>query len=421
MRVWSKWRAGARNTSAAWPYTMERTGEDSAEIVLYGDIVSERPTDWDGNPMEGQYIILSEFLKDLEQVEDVTRLTVRIHSAGGNAYDALAIHNRLKSMPAEVTVIVDGVAMSGGSLIMCAGDRVLVYPGTLIMIHNCRSFLFGGYNAAELRKIAENNDATDRTQAAIYQAKTGIDPQELLGMMEAETYMTGQEAIDKGFADELMEGSGMEVAASADRRTLYVGGRPIWTSVRKNGLPAAVPTVNPGAKAPVAIQKYRPAMTGKGGNRTMENTESRREASERTAQPEAEARAVTAAPAALSAAAEPTMAGAVQDVDPVQRERRRIQEIDALASLYDEETIQAAKYGEHACTAQEMAYRAAQKAAKQGRRFLEDIAEESRTSGAQQVGSAAAPGDVTDESMTPERLMAQGRADAKALEKKEEK
>ena len=80
--------------------------------------MSERPTDWDGKPIDGQYIILNEFMEDLKQVEDAAHLTIHIHSAGGNAYDAMAIHNRLKSLTAEVTVIVDGVAMSGGSLIM---------------------------------------------------------------------------------------------------------------------------------------------------------------------------------------------------------------------------------------------------------------------------------------------------------------
>lgn len=419
---------------AIQPYAMERTSDDSAEIVLYGDIVSSRPTDWWGDPIDGQYIILSEFLEDLKRVEDVAHLTVRIHSAGGNAYDAMVIHNRLQSMAAEVTVIVDGVAMSGGSLIMCAGDDVQVYPGSLVMIHKCWSFLFGGYNASELRKMADSNDAVDRSQAAIYQAKTGIDPQELMIMMEAETYMTGQEAVNKGFADELVEGSdGLEVAASADRRTLFAGGRPVWATTRKGGIPTIIPTVNPEASAPVAINTPKPTQTGRqnGGN-TMANTleELWKEnpvlaeqlmAEAQAAASASDAAATPAAPLAFtSATAAPTAPATEAPIDPVAAERDRIQEIDALAGLFDTETISAAKYGDTACTAQEMVYRAAQKAAKQGSKFLAALEADTGASGAQGVGAAVSTGgDGVGDNLTPAQLMAKGRADAKALIKTE--
>ncbi|WP_050697991.1 head maturation protease, ClpP-related [Anaeromassilibacillus senegalensis] len=442
MNFWSRLKAGARGAatpaageSITQPYTMERTGEDSAEIVLYGDIVSERPIDWrTGKPSEEAYIVLSEFLEDLKQVEDVARLTVRIHSVGGNAYDSLAIHNRLKSLNADITVIVDGVAMSGGSLIMCAGGKVQVYPSSLIMIHRCWAFIWGGYNAAELRKMADGYDAADRSQAAIYHIKTGIDTQELLDMMEAETYMTGQEAISKGFADELVEGSdGLEVAASADRRTLLVGGRPVWASTSKSGIPAAIPTVNPGNLVPIEINRHQPAQTGgQNGGNTMANTldELKTENPTLAEQLMAEARAAVsasgaAAPNASSpAATPPTDPASNPQTDPVAAERQRIQDIDVLAGIFDTETINAAKYGDTACTAQEMVYRAAQKASQQGRKFLAALEGDTAASGAQQVGAAAGDGgEGDDDTLTPAQLMAKGRADAKALTnpEKEEK
>ncbi|MCL2487770.1 MAG: Clp protease ClpP [Oscillospiraceae bacterium] len=225
------------------PYAFATGGDGVAEIELYGDIVSKRPVDWwTGEPIEGSFIILSDFLADLKKVETSKKLRIRIHSAGGNAYEALTIHNRLKEMSGkgvEIEVIVDGVAMSGGSLIMCAGDSVKVFPGSLVMIHCCWVFMFGGYNAAELRKAADSNDAVDRSQAAIYHAKTGLSLDELTGMLERETYMTGQEAIDSGFADEMVEGAALEIAASADRRTLFVGGMPVWSSLREGGIPTS--------------------------------------------------------------------------------------------------------------------------------------------------------------------------------------
>ena len=106
----------------------------------------------------------------------------------------------------------------------------------------------------------------------------------------------------------------------------------------------------------------------------------------------------------------------------VQAEQKRIQEIDAVASLYDAETVRAAKYGEHACTAQEMTYRAAQKAAQQGRRHLDNLESDYRASGAQGVPAASDPGQPPPKSeQTPEQRMTVARTEVKALFGKEEK
>jgi len=394
------------------PYTMSTTGDDSAEIVLYGDIVSEQPTDWFGDPIEGQFIILSQFLEDFKAIENVAHLTVRIHSVGGNAYDAMVIHNKLKSMAADVTVIVDGVAMSGGSLIMCAGDVVKVFPGSLVMIHKCWVFLFGGYNATEMRRMADSNDAVDRSQAAVYQAKTGMEETDLMAMMEKETYMTGQEAIDAGFADEFEEGAALAIAASADRRTLFVQGLPVWACTRKDGIPAAlnlpmVDTADPAVKT----NKTQPAQTGgnEGGKPMAANLEELRKENPALAdQLMAEAQA--------AASAEIEASG-----DAANAERQRIKEIDEISVLYSDELVQEAKYGENPCTAQELAFRAAQKQAKKGKSFLKGMEDDTKASGAQDIGAAPTEGDAIDEdNMSPEQKQAAGRAAAQAIKEKEE-
>ena len=107
---------------------------------------------------------------------------------------------------------------------------------------------------------------------------------------------------------------------------------------------------------------------------------------------------------------------------PAKAERLRIQEIDALAGLYDAETIQAAKYGENACTAQEMTYRAAQKAAQQGKQHLDNLESDYKASGAQGVPAASDPGQPPPKSeQTPEQRMTAARTEVKALFGKEEK
>lgn len=106
----------------------------------------------------------------------------------------------------------------------------------------------------------------------------------------------------------------------------------------------------------------------------------------------------------------------------VQAEQKRIQEIDAVASLYDAETVRAAKYGENACTAQEMTYRAAQAAAQKGKKFLSDLDDDTKASGAQGVPAAGDPGTPPPvEAQTPDQRMANARAEVKALFGKEEK
>ena len=111
--------------------------------------------------------------------------------------------------------------------------------------------------------------------------------------------------------------------------------------------------------------------------------------------------------------------------DLAQAERKRIQEIDALAGLFDAETINAAKYGDHLCTAQEMVYQAAQKASQQGRKFLAALEADTAASGVQDVVAANGAGsDVaggTGGPDSPQAVVAQAQADAKAFnERKKE-
>ena len=414
-------------------YAMASIDGENAEITMYGDIYEQQPTDWWGDPVEGQFITLSEFLDDLGQIASCKNITIRMDSYGGDAGVSNTIHNRLRELArngAKITCIVDGVAMSGGSLIMCACDTVKVNPSSLIMIHKCWGFFWGGYNADELREAAGQYDAWDKAQISIYKRKTGLTETVLSHMMSDTTYMTGKEAVEKGFADELIEDAKpLSIAASADGRCLFVHGRTIHLTPGMFA-PDSIPTVVSRATALDDGYKKKPATAGKqkGGNKPMAKNveELRKEYPEMIAQIEAEARAAATPPAAPAAETTPVAAGAVPASnadDAVKAERKRIQEIDALVSLYDADTISAAKYGEDACTAQEMAYRAAVKSAQQGKSYVADLETDTKASGAQKVG-AANGGEQPIGDLTPEQRMAKGRADAKAMrnpDTKEEK
>ncbi len=411
-------------------YTMMMLDGENAEITMYGEIVDAQPVNWwTGEPVEGSYIIQTEFLKDLEAIAGAKALTIRMDSVGGDAGVSILIHNRLRDLAAKRTklkCIVDGVAMSGGSLIMSACDEVEVNPSSIIMIHKCWSSLFGGYNSDELREIAARNDAWDKAQVSIYKRKCGLSDTVISNMMAKTTYMTGSEAVEKGFADRILEDAEpLDIAASADGRSLFVRGRPFHLTPGMFA-PDTIPTVTSGEPTPVETNTNQPAQTGDEGGKTMAKNleELRAENPELAEALLAEARAAVSASGAPATPAVLPAAPAVQDSapDPVKAERERIQEIDALAGLYDAETIQAAKYGEDACTAQEMAYRAAQKAARQGKQHLENLEADYKASGVQDIPAAGDPGTPPPKNQqTPEQRMAAARAEVKALFGKEEK
>lgn len=386
-------------------YAMASVDGHSAEITLYGDIYESQPTDWYGRPIEGQFVLLSEFLEDLKAIEGCQNIIVRMNSYGGDAGVSNVIHNRLRELSRKgvsTVCVVDGVAMSGGSLIMCSCDTVQVNPSSLIMIHKCWAFLFGGYNADEMRQMADENDTWDRMQIEIYKRKTGLPDDEILGMMKETTYMTGREAVEKGFADELIEDAEpVDIAASADGRALFVRGRQMHLAPGMFA-PDTIPTVDPEASATVETDKKQPEVTGsdEGGN-SMTTEELRAQYPEQVAEVEA---------AAVAAAADNT--DAINAA--VQAERERIAGIDAIASLFDDDTVNAAKYGEHACSAQEMAYRAAQSAQAQGRNFLNAMQADNQASGANDVNAAVAPQEEP-ETMSDADMMAAGEAMAKKL------
>lgn len=132
--------------------------------------------------------------------------------------------------------------------------------------------------------------------------------------------------------------------------------------------------------------------------------------------------AIPAAPAATPPVT-PSAQGA-ETVDPAQAERQRLQDIDALAGVFDAETIKAAKYGEHPCTAKEMVYAAAQKAAQQGQKFLAALMADTSGSGAQDVGAANGAGNDgaggTGSPDSPQAMAAQAKADVARFQQMKE-
>lgn len=383
-------------------YCLAVQENNTAEITMYGNIVEQQPRDWwTDEPLPGNYIVQDEFLSDLETIKGCSELTIRMDSLGGDANVSNLIHNRLRELAREGThlaCIVDGAAMSGGSLIMCACDTVRVNPSSLIMIHKTWSPIYGALNADELRAQAKQLDAYDAMQISIYKRKTGLSETVLSHMMADTTTMIGEEAIQKGFADELIpdDDSTPAIAASADKRRLYVNGR-IMELPRNVSLPDRIPTQEPQAPAIQDPQDPQtntaipaPAAEGADGNIQPDNTGKE---GGHTVMTLAELRAQY--PDDYAQLVSEIQAGA-DHTAAVQAERDRLRDIDEVASLFSDEMVQEAKYGATACDAKELTFRAAKAAAQAGQKFLADLKDDNTAGGANGVGAtpnAGASGD----------------------------
>lgn len=178
-----------------WTMTKNQT-KNSAEIAIYGTIGSSW---WD------ESVSASQFQRDLKALGNIDNITVRINSAGGSVFDGLAIRSQLKNHKAHVTVHVDGWAASIASIIAMAGDKIVMAKGSMMMIHNPR--MRGEGEADDFLEIAAFLNKIRDSLVSVYADRTGMTPEELVPLLKAETWMSADEAVTNGFADEVEQGS----------------------------------------------------------------------------------------------------------------------------------------------------------------------------------------------------------------------
>lgn len=173
------------------------------DIYIYGDIVGER---WDDSEVTAK-----SFLEDLKACKNQP-VNLHINSNGGDVFQALAIYNSLKNYEGNVNVIIDGIAASAASLIICAGDNVKMASNALIMIHLPQVGLMGYYNSAELEKIQNSLRSCEGAILETYKSKLPEkNHSDVAQMMTEEKYFTAEEAKAIGFVDEITGEVEMEV------------------------------------------------------------------------------------------------------------------------------------------------------------------------------------------------------------------
>lgn len=175
-----------------WDFKMQ--GDDCAEIYIYEEI--------------GEYWGKSakDFATELNALGDIAELSVRINSMGGSVFDGFTIHSLLKNHSAKVTINIDGIAASIASVIAMAGDEIKISENGFLMIHEPWTFIGG--TAKDLRDEADVLDKLQTQAIQAYAKKTELSEDEIFEMMDGkETWLNAEEAVEKGFADSVMEPS----------------------------------------------------------------------------------------------------------------------------------------------------------------------------------------------------------------------
>lgn len=166
--------------------------EDENTITMF-DVIGE--DFWTGGGVTAKRISAA-----LRRIGD-NDVTVKINSPGGDLMEGIAIYNLLRKHKAKVTVEVLGWAASAASIIAMAGDEIRMGLGTFMMVHNAWGIVVG--NRHDMREAADIFDGFDSAIADIYEARTGSKRDDIVKLMDAETFMGPSEAVKNGFADEV--------------------------------------------------------------------------------------------------------------------------------------------------------------------------------------------------------------------------
>lgn len=188
------------------PIYQLKVKDDNAELYIYGDIVS------DGWKWFESDVSANDIVNKLQSLT-AKSIDVYINSYGGEVAQGIAIYNALKRHKAKVTTYVDGFACSIASVIAMAGDVRKMYDNSLLMIHNAWTVAQG--NVAELEKAAEDLKVINSAVIKAYSDVVNISEAELTAMLDAESWITAEKAVEMGFATEVITAKKSEKASAS--------------------------------------------------------------------------------------------------------------------------------------------------------------------------------------------------------------
>lgn len=176
--------------------------ENKAKLYIYDDVTEYGEFNWDTWEYEDSETSARYMRDRLSEIPEDQEIELHVNSNGGSVKEGVAIYNLLRQAPNKKTGIVDGVAHSVAFLILQACDVRKMGIGTSALVHNMWMYVAG--NAAQLRKAADDLDDLMETNRQIFLQRATITEDELRQIMDAETYLTPERALEYGLIDEII-------------------------------------------------------------------------------------------------------------------------------------------------------------------------------------------------------------------------
>lgn len=192
------------------PFKITNKTETVAEILLYGAI---------GESFWSDSVSAKDFKQALKDMPDTTKeIQLRVNSPGGSVFEGMSIYELIraeKKKGKKVVAYIDGLAASIASVIILAADEIVVGDGSLVMIHKPSVGAWG--DTREFERMINILDKIEDQMVTIYANKTGLSRVEVANLLAAETWMTSDEAIEKGFVDsKFTDSDNLNIAASSE-------------------------------------------------------------------------------------------------------------------------------------------------------------------------------------------------------------
>lgn len=167
-------------------------------IYIYGEIIP-----WQ-DEQAGSYggVNLKDVSKQMQAFKDADELIVHVHSPGGDVYEGFAIHDALTNSGKKITTVIEGLCASIATVIALAGETRKITENSQFMIHN--PWGMAGGESEDIRRYADQLEKEEKRLADFYAKKTGQEIEDLKAMMKGETWMTANEAKEKGFITEII-------------------------------------------------------------------------------------------------------------------------------------------------------------------------------------------------------------------------
>lgn len=351
----------SKNKEKFWEFRNAADTGGTAELLLYGDI--SRSSWW------GDEVTPQAFAADLALIPAEDDLTVRICSGGGDVWAAQAIGAMLESRIGTVTAQIEGICASAATIVACHCKNVKAAEDATYMIHPIKVNPGGFVGAAELQQLMDALNVMRTNVLNLYAKKTGKTVDEVAAWMDATSWWTASEAKENGFVDEITEENqaakienrngalfvnSVAVPGAFDNAPEFVRNRAVVADTTDGGFVNNDPAEKPDG----------------GNDMEFKNADELRKGC-------------------------PDLVTEIENAareDARKTERDRLAAIDEIADAIPDEMVAEAKYGEKACSAQELAFRAAVDAKKKGHKLLDDTEDDAQTSGANAVGGATADG-----------------------------